>query len=73
MNILIISRAILPIIVHLQRFWNCRCSFFKGGYELGIDCWIEPDEEIDLDEPQRYRLTTITVNFRILFQKNLQQ
>ncbi|CBY41832.1 unnamed protein product [Oikopleura dioica] len=27
----------------------------KGGYELGIDCWIEPDEEIDLDEPQRYR------------------
>ena len=30
-------------------------SSYSGGYELNIDCWIEPDEEIDPDEPPRYR------------------
>ena len=36
-------------------FSSSHFSFLKGGYELGIDCWIEPDEEIDPNEPQRYR------------------
>jgi hypothetical protein len=45
----------------------------KGGYELGIDCWIEPDEEIDPDEPQRYRLITKPGLVKILIKKNLQQ